>query len=44
MNEIVEALLQFDIDLSSDEEEQYAKLTDSARERKRREEADNYHI
>ena len=44
VNEIVEALLQFDIDLSSEDEDLLNKITDSARERRRREQADNYHI
>ena len=46
VNEIVEALLQFDIDLTSDEDEDLlnSKITESARERRRREQADNYHI
>ena len=50
VNEIVEALLQFDIDLSSDDVDDDEDLlnnkivTESARERRRREQADNYHI
>ena len=46
VNEIVEALLQFDIDLTSDDEEDLlnSRMTESARERRRREQADNYHI
>lgn len=45
VNEIVEALLQFDIDISSEEDEDLLKrITDSARERRQREQADNYHI
>ena len=48
VNEIVEALLQFDIDLSSEEDDEDLLnnkiVTESARERRRREQADNYHI
>ena len=45
VNEIVEALLQFDIDLSSEDEDLLNnKVTDSARERRAKEQADNYHI
>ena len=43
VNEIVDALLQFDIDLSSDEGESLLE-TESARERRKKELAENYHI
>lgn len=43
VNEIVDALLQFDIDLSSDEGESLLQ-TESERERRKKELAENYHI
>jgi len=41
VNEIVDALLQFDIDLSSEDDEPLSK---SARERREKELKDNYHV
>ena len=43
VNEIVDALLQFDIDLT-DSDEETPILTESARERRRKEQLENYHI
>ena len=43
VNEIVDALLQFEIDLTSDEDEDIL-LTESEREQRRKKQLENYHI